>query len=274
MFVCLLSVLQAPSSGPHIELRHLYNVNQLQWSITSQWSEGPSLKSLQITNAREDVEKRELSYTVGGNVNLLQSLWRKVWKFLKITRVTKWSSNPTPGHIFKKTLIQKDTCTPVFTAALHSQDTENTWMSINWWIDKEDEVCTYNGILLSYKKKNIAICSNTDGPRDCYTKWRKSEKAKYHVWLCLVAQLCLTLWPPWTVAHQAPLSMGILQASIPEWVAMPSSRGIFPTQGLNPGLQHCRQIFYHLSHHRNPHYKYKPSFISNSSMIITLTSYM
>ena len=29
---------------------------------------------------------------------------------------------------------------------------------------------------------------------------------------------------PWTVAHQAPLSMGILQASILEWVAMSSSR--------------------------------------------------
>ena len=30
---------------------------------------------------------------------------------------------------------------------------------------------------------------------------------------------------PWTVALQASLSMGILQARIPEWVAMPSSRG-------------------------------------------------
>ena len=30
---------------------------------------------------------------------------------------------------------------------------------------------------------------------------------------------------PWTVAHQAPLSVGILQARILEWVAMPSSRG-------------------------------------------------
>ena len=30
---------------------------------------------------------------------------------------------------------------------------------------------------------------------------------------------------PWTVAHQAPLSKGILQARIPEWIAMPSSRG-------------------------------------------------
>ena len=38
-------------------------------------------------------------------------------------------------------------------------------------------------------------------------------------------QSCPTLWPPWTIAHQAPLSMGILQAKVLEWVAMPSSRG-------------------------------------------------
>ena len=30
---------------------------------------------------------------------------------------------------------------------------------------------------------------------------------------------------PWTVAHQAPLSMGILQARILEWVAKPSFKG-------------------------------------------------
>ena len=34
--------------------------------------------------------------------------------------------------------------------------------------------------------------------------------------------LCVTLW---TVTHQALLSMGILQARILEWVAIPSSRG-------------------------------------------------
>ena len=42
---------------------------------------------------------------------------------------------------------------------------------------------------------------------------------------------------PWTVAHQDPLSMGILQARILEWIAMPSLlQGIFPIQGSNPGL--------------------------------------
>ena len=37
-----------------------------------------------------------------------------------------------------------------------------------------------------------------------------------HVWLFMT---------PWTIAHQDPLSMGILQARILEWVAIPSSRG-------------------------------------------------
>ena len=44
--------------------------------------------------------------------------------------------------------------------------------------------------------------------------------------LCLVAQSCPTLcYSMDYVACQAPLSMGILQARILEWVAMPSSRG-------------------------------------------------
>jgi len=38
------------------------------------------------------------------------------------------------------------------------------------------------------------------------------------------------------VAHQAPLSMGILQARILEWVAMPSSRG---TSQHRDGTQVC-----------------------------------
>ena len=43
---------------------------------------------------------------------------------------------------------------------------------------------------------------------------------------------------------------GILQAGILEWVAIPCSR--VPTQGLNSGLLHCRQIPYHLSHRGSP----------------------
>ena len=45
---------------------------------------------------------------------------------------------------------------------------------------------------------------------------------------------------------------GILQARILEWVAMPSSRGIFPTQGSNTSLPHYRWILYHLNYQGNP----------------------
>ena len=45
---------------------------------------------------------------------------------------------------------------------------------------------------------------------------------------------------------------GNLKARILEWVAFPLSRGIFPTQGSNPGLLHCRQILYQLSHKGSP----------------------
>ena len=45
---------------------------------------------------------------------------------------------------------------------------------------------------------------------------------------CAVLRLLTPVWlfvTPWTIAYQAPLSMGILQAWILEWVAVPSSRG-------------------------------------------------
>ena len=49
-------------------------------------------------------------------------------------------------------------------------------------MDKED---TYNGILFSQKKEwNSVICRDIDRPRDCHTKWNKSEREKqvsYHI---------------------------------------------------------------------------------------------
>ena len=52
-------------------------------------------------------------------------------------------------------------------------------MSTDRWMDKEDVVHIYNGILLSHKKEwNNAICSNIGGPRDYHTKWSKSEKER------------------------------------------------------------------------------------------------
>ena len=50
---------------------------------------------------------------------------------------------------------------------------------------------------------------------------------------CLVAKSCLALLQPWTVAHQAPLSKGILLAKILEWVAVPFSRASY-RPGIDP----------------------------------------
>ena len=105
--------------------------------------------------------------------------------------------------------------------------------------------------------------------------------------MCLFTQSCPTLWDPWTVAHQAPLSMGILQleywsglpclppGDLPNPRIKPRSptlqedslpseppekpmyigvgslsllQEIFLTQESNRGLLLCRQILYQLNY--------------------------
>ena len=55
-------------SAQHCSLLEKYK-SKLQWDITSHQSEWPSSKSLQTINVGEGVEKRELSYAIGVNVN-------------------------------------------------------------------------------------------------------------------------------------------------------------------------------------------------------------
>ena len=60
------------------------------------------------------------------------------------------------------------------------------------------------------------------------------------------AQSCPTLWPhvlysPWNFLGQ---NTGVGSLSL--------LQGIFPTQGSNPGLLHCRHILYQLSHKGSP----------------------
>ena len=70
--------------------------------------------------------------------------------------------------------------------------------------------------------------------------------------LCLVAQLCLTLCDPLDCTPAGSSVHGILQVKNTGVVCHALLQGIFPTQGLNPGLPHCRQILYHLSHQGSP----------------------
>ena len=70
----------------------------------------------------------------------------------------------------------------------------------------------------------------------------------------LVTQSCPTLCdhmgcsPPDSSVH------GILQSRRLEWVAISFLWEIFPTQGSNPCLLHCRQILCPLSHQGSPKY--------------------
>ena len=56
-------------------------------------------------------------------------------------------------------------------------------------------------------------------------------------------RLLVTLW---TIAYQAPLSMGFSRQeySLGRHFLL---QGIFLTQGLNPDLPHCRQTVFHLT---------------------------
>ena len=102
---------------------------------------------------------------------LIHALWRTVWSFLKKLKIELPYNPAIPllGIYPEKTIIQKESWTTMFIAALFTID--RTWrqVSIDRWMDKEDVARIYNGILLSHKKKrNWVICSEVDGPRVCH----------------------------------------------------------------------------------------------------------
>ena len=88
------------------------------------------------------------------------------------------------------------------------------------------------------KLRQISMGQPTVVPTHKECRAQKCSKVK-----ALVAQLCPALHnpidksSPWNSPGQSNEvgSLSLLQA-------------IFPTQGLNPGLQHCRRILYQLSH--------------------------
>ena len=61
---------------------------------------------------------------------------------------------------------------------------------------------------------------------------------------------------PWTVAYQVSQFMGFSRQEY--WGKSTGVgchfllQGIFPTQGSNPGLPHCRQMLYRLSYQGSP----------------------
>jgi len=70
--------------------------------------------------------------------------------------------------------------------------------------------------------------------------------------LSLVAQLCPTLCDPMDCSPLGSSVHGDSPGKNTEMGCHALFQGIFPTQGSNPGLPHCRQILYHLSHQGSP----------------------
>ena len=87
---------------------------------------------------------------------MIKPLWRTAWKFLKKNLGIKLPTNPSIpllGIHPKETRTERDTCTPMFTAALFI--IARTWKqprcpSASRRMDKKAVVLIHNGILLSY----------------------------------------------------------------------------------------------------------------------------
>ena len=97
-----------------------------------------------------------------------------------------------------------------------------------------------------FKIKKLQITEDVQTSQINRTATTKSQICKSVK--VLVAQLWPTLCDPRYCSPPGSSVHGILQARI-LWVAVPFSRGIFSTQGLNLHLLQCKQILSYLNHH-------------------------
>ena len=78
-----------------------------------------------------------------------------------------------------------------------------------------------------------------------------------YVFICvLVVQSCPTLCNPKTVTYQAPLSMEFSRQEYLSGLPFPSPGDLPDMERLKPGLLHCGQILYPLSHPQSPVFIY------------------
>ena len=110
----------------------------------------------------------------------------------------------------------------------------------------------------SYSSLELSVYTQSQFARIYYLESVNDDRSSVGVSLgmvvccCLVTKSCLILCDTMCCSPPSFPVCGISQARILEWVAISFPQGIFPTQGLSPGLLHCRQILYHLSHQGNP----------------------
>ena len=106
---------------------------------------------------------------------MIQPLWRTVWRFLKKLKIELPHDPAIPllGIYPEETIIQKDTCTPNFIAALFTVN--RSWKlpkcpSTDKWIKKMWYIHAMEYYSAIKKEQNWVISRDVDGPRDCHTE--------------------------------------------------------------------------------------------------------
>ena len=166
-----LTFLQRRHTDEQQTHKKMFNITNLlekcelkqQWGISPQ-TDRSSLKCLYNKYWSRCREKGTLLHC-GGNANWCSH--RPVWKFLKNLKIeSSYLVIPLMGIYLEKTLIQKDTCTPMFTAAAFTL--AKTWKqskcsSTDEWM-KKIWLYIHSGILLSHKKNEITpfVATQTD----------------------------------------------------------------------------------------------------------------
>ena len=97
------------------------------------------------------------------------------------------------------------------------------------------------------------------------------ENKEYYC--CLVAKLCSTSVTPWTVAHQAHLSMGFLRQEYWKVGCHFLLKQIFLTQGMDPSLLNWQAGSLPLTHHGSPRSILFPKFRVGIKQALLLISF-
>ena len=138
------------------------------------------------TDVGKDMDKAPLTLLVGMQTGA--PLWTTVWRFLrKLKMELSWDLAIALLGIYPKNtkmLISRDTCTPMFIAALFIM--AKLWKQPKYpSIDKKDVVHIHNRVLLSHKKKSEILPFVTPWTELDSTMLSKRRKIPYdltHVW--------------------------------------------------------------------------------------------
>ena len=105
------------------------------------------------------------------------------------------------------------------------QLSDATWMNVVVTNELETScIAHWNRNVANYKVKSKKRGKGNEHLDAAYKSLHILQIAAIAAVCCLVAKSCPTVTTPWTVAHQAPLSMGFFQARMLEWVAIFCSR--------------------------------------------------